>query len=295
MYTVAYRGNGNTGGSAPIDSNKYYSGESAKVLGKGSLVKTNATFQGWARTSSATSATVSAGSSITINNNVTLYAVWKTNTPQAPPTKPTTPATPPRPPVIVVRPEPTPPAEPEITTTNEQTTTDNTPAPDFGQSQTNTGPVVIPPPVDLVKPDSTRIGIGNIPFGDFTSNDSWSLASMILSIIAAIVALSLILGYFIGRRRNDDIENNEYERRGARKERVFRIIGVITGLIIGPLWLILDDLNLRIAWINKWTPIIAALFLIHIVFCLVYQRVKSKEQRDDAVKEMNQQDIPTYM
>ena len=48
-YTVAYAGNGNTGGTAPVDgSSPYNSGSTVTVLGNtGSLVKTGYTFANW--------------------------------------------------------------------------------------------------------------------------------------------------------------------------------------------------------------------------------------------------------
>jgi uncharacterized repeat protein (TIGR02543 family) len=77
-YTVTYNGNGNTGGTAPTDSNSYSSGATVTVLGNtGNLVRTDYTFLGWSTSASATSATYVAGSTFVISSNVTLYAVWQ--------------------------------------------------------------------------------------------------------------------------------------------------------------------------------------------------------------------------
>ncbi len=41
-YTVTYNGNGNTGGTAPIDaSSPYYAGVTVTVLDQGSMLKTS--------------------------------------------------------------------------------------------------------------------------------------------------------------------------------------------------------------------------------------------------------------
>jgi hypothetical protein len=45
---VTYNGNGNTGGTAPVDSINYKDGDTVTVLGNtGNMIKTNYTFLGW--------------------------------------------------------------------------------------------------------------------------------------------------------------------------------------------------------------------------------------------------------
>ena len=75
-YTVTYDGNGNDGGSVPVDSNTYNMGESVTVLGNtGGLTKAGRTFEGWS--SSAFAGTKNGGDDFSMpGNNVTLYAVW---------------------------------------------------------------------------------------------------------------------------------------------------------------------------------------------------------------------------
>ena len=47
QYSVTYDGNGNTGGTAPVDSNLYDEGSSVQVLPPGDLVKAGYAFTGW--------------------------------------------------------------------------------------------------------------------------------------------------------------------------------------------------------------------------------------------------------
>lgn len=72
-YTVSYNANGGSG--APSAQTKTY----GQTLTLSSTVPTRAgyTFQGWATSSTATTANYSAGGSFTINATTTLYAVWK--------------------------------------------------------------------------------------------------------------------------------------------------------------------------------------------------------------------------
>lgn len=83
-YTVSYNANGGTG--APSSQLKTH----GVILALSSVVPTRAgyTFLGWSTSSTATSATYSAGDNFTINANTTLYAVWQKNpvTPDVPDT-----------------------------------------------------------------------------------------------------------------------------------------------------------------------------------------------------------------
>ena len=75
-YTVTYDANGGSG--APTDGfNPYVPGASATVLSNlGMSGPVGCTFAGWSTDSNALSATYHAGDAITVNGNVTLYAVW---------------------------------------------------------------------------------------------------------------------------------------------------------------------------------------------------------------------------
>ena len=82
-YTVTYYGNGNTGGSVPVDaSSPYASGSNVTVLGNtGSLVKTGYTFNGWNTDAGGEGTAYSADATISsIAANATLYAQWNANT-----------------------------------------------------------------------------------------------------------------------------------------------------------------------------------------------------------------------
>ena len=77
-FTVTYDGNGNTGGSAPIDSSAYASGARVSVSDRGDLVKTGYRFGGWAMSGGLNPAVVyqEQQGEFIISNNTTLAAVW---------------------------------------------------------------------------------------------------------------------------------------------------------------------------------------------------------------------------
>ena len=75
-YTISYNANGGSG--APSSQTKWYGTE--LTLSGTKPTRTGYSFLGWSASSSATSASYTAGSSYTANSSATLYAVWKANT-----------------------------------------------------------------------------------------------------------------------------------------------------------------------------------------------------------------------
>ena len=77
LYTVTYLGNGNTGGTAPVDSNSpYTSGSSVTVLGN-TFTRTGYNFTSWNTASNGSGISYSSGNIFSISAaNVILYAQW---------------------------------------------------------------------------------------------------------------------------------------------------------------------------------------------------------------------------
>jgi uncharacterized repeat protein (TIGR02543 family) len=77
IYRVRYDGNGATGGSVPLDVNMYSGGTNATVLGSDDLSKESYAFEGWSTDPNAADASYRAGDRVAVDNNITLFAVWK--------------------------------------------------------------------------------------------------------------------------------------------------------------------------------------------------------------------------
>ena len=75
-YTVSYSANGGSG--APSSQTKWY--DESLTLSNTKPTRTGYTFKGWSTSSTATTATWSAGGTYTTNATDTLYAVWQANT-----------------------------------------------------------------------------------------------------------------------------------------------------------------------------------------------------------------------
>lgn len=75
QYTVTYNGNGAIHGTVPVDSAQYAANAPVSIAGNtGNLVRDGYIFDGWKADNSG--AALSPGSSYTITNHVTFYAVW---------------------------------------------------------------------------------------------------------------------------------------------------------------------------------------------------------------------------
>lgn len=123
---------------------------------------------------------------------------------------------------------------------------------------------------------------GNIPLGNRVSSAVWSLLSLILSAIAAIISILLVIGE--ARRRRKDGELDGYEREEAERRqkrgRVLKAPACIVGVLTLVVWLALDDLSLPVAWINKYTVVAAIVFAVHLALFALYKARKGKRAED---------------
>ena len=78
VYTVTYNGNGNTGGSVPVDNNQYAQNQTVTVLGNtGNLVKSGYTFVGWNTAGNYGGTLYTGGNTFPMGTaSLTLWAQW---------------------------------------------------------------------------------------------------------------------------------------------------------------------------------------------------------------------------
>ncbi len=77
-YTITYNGNGNTGGSVPVDTTNYVQGQNVTILrNTQNLTKSGFTFNNWNTASDGSGITYTAGQILTIvTDNIILFAKW---------------------------------------------------------------------------------------------------------------------------------------------------------------------------------------------------------------------------
>jgi hypothetical protein len=58
------------------------------------------------------------------------------------------------------------------------------------------------------------------------------------------------------------------------------VVAVASGILALGAWLLLDDLSLPMAWINRFTPLVATLLACHVIAAVVFV-VRSRRPAED--------------
>jgi len=136
---------------------------------------------------------------------------------------------------------------------------------------------VIPQPeVPLTPPvEPVEVNDGKIPLGGFLYDRGWSVVSMMLSIIALLIALFLLVALIRSRRKDDKLSETEEQ---TKRRRRFITLGMVTGILTPIVWLVLDNFYQEVVWINKWTIFVGISFIVHIIMYACYLRVTQSQR-----------------
>jgi len=134
----------------------------------------------------------------------------------------------------------------------------------------------------------TDIVDGNVPLGNPGVTSTWSLISMILSIVALVILAVHAIGLVAKRKREDEEDvlgiDNEKLELIEKRATLYRILTIIVGAVTIVAWLYLDNLTLGVSWINAYTPIVGILFAITVVL-LVFTKLQKDKARHEREKE----------
>jgi flagellar biosynthesis/type III secretory pathway M-ring protein FliF/YscJ len=141
-----------------------------------------------------------------------------------------------------------------------------------------------------------------IPITETGTGGAWSLLSLILVVTGMFSSLVLIMVSLRKNRRtrDDDAERQaaqqagqqatvkQYQVNGDKDKRqrdgkamVVAAVAIVVAVIGLLVWLWVDNLNLPMVWINRWTPLIALIFIVHIVLVIVRLIVRKRDERAD--------------
>jgi predicted outer membrane repeat protein len=280
-HTVTYHSNEATSDSV-LAAETYTHGSEWIVAAQGNLARSGYTFRGWALSPRARAATYNSGDKNTLTDDVHLYAVWSYNGGGGGSTIPE-PEEPPIDPPDIVTPPIDPPIDPPVT-------------PESVEGRLTTGAIAMLTEEGFSDDEIQRmeaqtgnifvdIAAGNVPLGNIIVTVPWSLLSLILSLVAVIISVLLMVGIFLRRKngKDGDEEQNATYREDGKEEGeekrsgggIMRVLTVIAGILTPIVWLILDDLTQPIVWINKWTIVVALVFVLHLIFLFVYKARKA--------------------
>jgi hypothetical protein len=194
-------------------------------------------------------------------------------------------------------------------------------SPDTGDPSDDTGAARAPSKPERAiprqtEPESDDVNSGGLPFGGFRDKNHWSLLSLILSAIALILSIALVIGAIARwrRRRRSGGERGEQgfsydggSRPGVRSGAgavvsasfggagvsddedeqlsvlVLRVLAIFFGILTLVVWLVLDILELPMAWVNRWTVDVGIVFIVHLALFIAYKVRLSGE--DDSADE----------
>ncbi len=219
-----------------------------------------------------------------------------TQTPVPPTTTPAPPTATPVPPTQTPAPPTQQPTQPPV----QPTTT-----PGGGGGGTDTGGETPQPPSGMSPEDVTMaesqsgnliqdIADGKVPLGNMQANGVWSLLNLIVSIAALAIAIVVFVTIFLKKRKKDENEMDtqrqrranayaeEEEQSSKKRSLVLKILTIVSGLLVGILFLILEDITLPVVFVDNWTPLIVGVFIAHLVILIVQVAVKRNKNKDEA-------------
>ncbi|MDL2323874.1 hypothetical protein LJC61_01805 [Ruminococcaceae bacterium OttesenSCG-928-A16] len=109
---------------------------------------------------------------------------------------------------------------------------------------------------------------------------------MLMGMVALVVSLVLLVRGFGKNQADEADEDQEAEEQAQEKQSknrwsVLRVLAVILGLVPGILFVLLDDMGQRFALVNRYTPIIAIVFVLATVLAIVQAAVGKRRQQDE--------------
>jgi uncharacterized membrane protein len=120
-----------------------------------------------------------------------------------------------------------------------------------------------------------------------------------MSMLALLNAVILMVAMFIKRRKakdEDEDDDEEYSAadnadtddededdvKGFRYRLMkLRVPALLAGIIPLILFLLLENIRLPIVWITRWTPLIGAFFILHMILLLIFLVIKKENKPED--------------
>lgn len=145
----------------------------------------------------------------------------------------------------------------------------------------------LPPP-----PESSEIPVsasdGETPGGTIAR---WSLLNLILAVLGAIGSVVLlVLGIkqaMSNKRQDEDAEEDgesaETTGKASTSSIVWRILAVLTGVLMPIFFAIVEDMRNQMTFVNQWTLPMILLACLQLLFVLILRR--SNMQQDEVVEE----------
>lgn len=274
-------------------------GEAAQLLGFIPTRPGDYVFVRWNTAADGSGTNYSPGQTVTLTEDLTLYARWRRD--DSPPEETPTPT-----------PTPTPTITPTITPTRTPGTSTPTPTPTVtpATSTPTATPTPTPPPEETPgitppsgteeppeptpppEPEEPGEGVPTLTIGDLdiplygrSGERVWALLNLIITIIGVILSIILCLKYLLGKKSEEDEDEKaageaaeEDEQKQGKKKLLWTLLGAAMGIVLVIVFLLTEDMRLPMVLVDVWTILMVLLFAVQIIFAVLTRRGKRKDE-----------------
>ncbi|MDR1272207.1 MAG: InlB B-repeat-containing protein [Clostridiales Family XIII bacterium] len=214
----------------------------------------------------------------TVNVDTTLYAKWREDAvippPVTPPPVTPPPVTPPAPPIVIVRP-------PEkIIVPGPGTNQSGPPANTADKDKNPTPPASSSVQKPAKKPPTTGLDDGKSPYGHGEKSDMWALLNLLLAILTTAISIVCIIRALLYRKRDEEAEEDtgtNDEESGRKDRRLLWFITIVPAALSIIAFILTENMRLRMAFIDKWTPLMVIIFVAQLVCLILFTRLNRRE------------------
>jgi len=128
------------------------------------------------------------------------------------------------------------------------------------------------PPPPSPPPDNTKIDDTTTPT---TDGAAWALVNLIFTVIGILVALVLLMAFYI-KRKNEDDSRGHYEQ---EKKRLWpRVLAALFAMGAIVLFFVTENMKLPMTYTDRWTIWHAVILVAVIVFAIVASLKKKTDE-----------------
>jgi uncharacterized repeat protein (TIGR02543 family) len=108
----------------------------------------------------------------------------------------------------------------------------------------------------------------------------WALLNLILAVLGALIAIILLIAFFVQRKRETTEESEDVETLVTDRKRMsWRVAILMLAAIAVIVFLLTEDTTLKMAWTDTWTVLHIVLFIIQCICAGLSMRRKQDEQK----------------
>lgn len=143
--------------------------------------------------------------------------------------------------------------------------------------------------------NTINIGGASIPL--IGGNAHWALVNLILTVVGMLVALITLIAFFVRKKEDTEEDENgeevvvqEYKKHGGLK-----VLSALVAIVSVIVFIITENMRLPMAFVDKWTILMAILFVGQLLVTIIGRRRKKEDDdEEDGEGEMYGKTSPSY-